>query len=55
MLWDSLKNAFKITSEDPQKNIAKKYLKKNMKMSGFFSDLRGLNYQSYTFFKATFQ
>ena len=45
---------FKIASEGPQKNIAKKY-KKNMKLSGFFSDLRDLNYQSYKLFKATFQ
>ena len=39
--------------EDPQKNIAKKY--KNMKLYGFFSDLWGLNYQSYQLFEATFQ
>ena len=38
MLSDSLKSAFKKASEDPQKNIVKKY--KNMKLSGFFSDLR---------------
>ena len=53
MLSESSKNALKMTSEDPQKNIAKKY-KKNMKLSSFFSDLRGLNYQSYQLFKATF-
>ena len=42
MLSDSSKSAFKMASEDPQKNIAKST--KNMKLSGFFSDLRGLNY-----------
>ena len=34
MLSDSWKSAFKMASEDPQKNKAKKY--KNMKLSGFF-------------------
>ena len=52
MLSDSSKNAFKMASEDPKKNIAKKY--KNMKFSGFFSDLQGLNYQSYQLVEATF-
>ena len=42
-----------MASEDPQKNIAEKY--ENMKLSGFFSDLRGPNYQSYQLFEATFQ
>jgi hypothetical protein len=37
MLSDSSKSALKMASEDPQKNIAKMY--KNMKLSGFFSDL----------------
>ena len=54
MLSNSSKSAFKMASEDPQKNIAKKH-KKNMKLSGFFSDLWGLNYQSYQFLEATFQ
>ena len=53
MLSDSSKSAFKMASEDPQKNIAKQY--KNMKLFGFFSDLWGLNYQSYQLFEATFQ
>ena len=44
---DSSKSAFKMATEDPQQNIAKKYKKKNMKLPGFFSDLWGLNYQSY--------
>ena len=43
-----------MASEDPQKNIAKKY-KKKMKLYAFFSDLWGLNYQSYQLFEATFQ
>ena len=53
MLSDSSKNAFKMASEDLQKNIAKKY--KNMKLSGFFSDLWGLNNQSNQLVEATFQ
>ena len=53
MLSDSWKSAFKMASEDPQKNIAQKY--KNMKLSGFFSDLQSLNYPSYQLFEATFQ
>ena len=53
MLSDSSKSAFKIALEDPQNNISKKY--QNMKLSGFFNDLRGLNYQSYQLFEATFQ
>ena len=51
MLSYSSISAFKMASEDLQKNIAKKY----MKLSGFFSDLWGLNYQSYQLFEATFQ
>ena len=54
MLSDSSKNVFKMASEEPQKKIAKRY-KKTWKMSGFFSDLQGLNYQSYQLFEATFQ
>ena len=54
MLSDCSKNAFKIASEDPQKNIAKNY-KKNIKLSGFFSDLQGLNYPPYQLFEATFR
>ena len=42
-----------MTSEDPQKNIAKKY--ENMNLSEFFSNLWGLNYHSYQLFEATFQ
>ena len=42
MLSDSSKNALKLASEDPKKNIAKKY--KQMKFCGFFSDLWVLNY-----------
>ena len=53
MLSDSSKNSFKIASEELIKNIAKKY--KNMKLSGFFNDLQGLNYQSYQLFEATLQ
>ena len=48
MLSDSQKSAIKMTLEDPQKNIAKKY--KNMKLSGFFSEFWGLNYPSNQFF-----
>ena len=44
MLSDLSKSAFKMASEDPQK-----------KLSGFSIDLRGLNYQSYQLFEATFQ
>ena len=53
MLSDSSKNAFKW----PQKTLKKMLLKstKNMKLSDFFSDLQGLNYQSYQLFEATFQ
>ena len=53
MVSDSSKSAIKMASEDAEKNIAKKY--KNMKLSGFFSNLWGLNYQSYQLFEATFQ
>ena len=52
MLSDSSKSAFKMTLEDPQKNRAKKYEKH--KLSGFFSNLLGLNYPSYQLFEATF-
>ena len=53
MLLDLSKSAFKMASEDPQKNIAKKYEKH--KLSGFFSDLRGINNPSYQLFEAIFQ
>ena len=53
MLSDSSKKVFKMASEDTQKNIGKKY--KKIKLSGFFSELWGLNYQSYQLFEATFQ
>ena len=39
-----------MASEDQKKNIAK-----NMKLSSFFSDLQGPNYQSYQLFETTFQ
>ena len=42
-----------MASEDPLKKIAKKY--ENMKLSGFFSNLLGLNYPTYQLFEATFQ
>ena len=51
MLSDSSKSALKMASEDPQKIWLKST--KNMKLSAFFSDLRGLNYQSYQLFEAT--
>ena len=53
MLSDSSKNALKW----PRKTLKKMLLKitKNMKFSGFFSDLLGLNYQFYQFFEATFR
>ena len=54
MLSDLSKSAPKMASADPQKNIAKKS-KKNKKFSGFFSDLWGLNYQSYQLLEATFK
>ena len=41
-----------MASEDPQKNIAKKY--KKHEIVRIFSDLWGLNYQSYQLFEATF-
>ena len=53
MLSDSWKSAFKRASEDPQKILLK--ITKNMKLSGFFRDLRGLNYLCYQLFEATFQ
>ena len=52
MLSDSLKSAFIIASEDPQKKLLKST--ENMKLSGFFSDLLHLNYSSYQLFEATF-
>ena len=51
MLSDSSKSPSKMASEEPQKNIAKST--KNIKLSGFFSDLWGLNYQSYLLFETT--
>ena len=53
MLSDWWKSAFKMASEDPQQNVLKST--KNMKLSDFFSDLRGPNYPSYQLFEATFQ
>jgi hypothetical protein len=53
MLSDSLKSALKMASEDPQKILLKST--KNMKLSGFFSDLWSLLYQSNQLFEATFQ
>ena len=53
MLSDSWKSAFKVASENPQKFLLKGT--KNMKLSGFFSNFRGLNYPSYQLFEATFQ
>ena len=50
---DFCRNTFKMASEDPQRSITKKY-KKNMKLSGFFSDFRGLNYPYYQLFEAPF-
>ena len=49
---DSSKSAFKMASEDLQK-YKKKY--KKHEITGFFSDLLGLNYPSYQLFDATFQ
>ena len=54
MLSDVSKSASKMALEDPQKKILL-ISTKNMKLSGFFSDLWGLNYQPYKFFEATFQ
>ena len=42
-----------MASEEPQISIAKKY--ENLKLSDFFSDLRGFNYLSYQLCEATFQ
>ena len=53
MLSDSWESAFKMASEDPQKILLK--IRKNIKLSGFFSDFRGLNYSSYQLFEATFR
>ena len=47
-----MKSAFKIAYSDPQKNIAKKY--KTMKLCGFLSNFRGLNYPSYQLVEAIF-
>ena len=40
-----MKIAFKMALEDPKKIMLKST--KNIKLSGFFSDFRGLNYPSY--------
>ena len=53
MLSDLSKSAFKMAWEDPKKILLKSM--KNMNLSGFFSDLRSLNYQSYELFEATFR
>ena len=53
MLSNSSKSALKMALEDPQKILPKST--KNMKLSGFFSDLWGPNYQSYQLSEATFQ
>ena len=53
MLSDSSKSAFEMASEDPQKILLKRT--KNIKLSGFFSDLRGLNYSSHQLFETTFE
>ena len=53
MLPDSWKGAFKTTSEDPQEILLKST--KNMKVSGFFNNFKGLYYSSYQLFGATFQ
>ena len=53
MLSDSSKSAIKMASENPQKILLKS--SKSMELSDFFSDLLGLNYQSYQLFEATFQ
>ena len=53
MLSDSSKSAFKMASEDPQK-ILLKSTKKTTKLSGFFSNLCGLNYQSYQILRPPF-
>ena len=54
MLSDSSKSAFEMTSEDPQKNIARKY-KKNMKLSGFFSALKKPdNFMFFLYLRAIF-
>ena len=42
-----------MTAEDPQKYCKK--IQKNMKLSGFFSNIQGLNYLSYQLFEAIFQ
>ena len=53
MLSDWWKSALKMALEDPQNILLKST--KNMKLSDFYSDLRGLNYPSYQLFEATFQ
>ena len=53
MVSDLSKSAFKMASEDPQKILLQST--KNMKLSGFFNNLRSLKYQSYQLFEATFQ
>ena len=51
MISDSWKSAYKMASEDSQTNIAKKHKKT---LSGFFSDLWGLNHPSYQLFRQLF-
>ena len=53
MLSNSSKSAFNMASEDAQKILLK--IMKNIKLSGFFSNYRGLNYSSYQLFEATFR
>ena len=54
MVSDSLKSDFKMALEYPKKKLLKS-TKNNIKSSGFFRNLWGLNYQSYQLFDATFQ
>ena len=53
MLSDWWKSAFKMALEDPKKILLKST--KTMKLSGFFSDVWGLNHPSYQLFEAIFQ
>ena len=53
MFSDLSKSAFKMASEYPKKILLKST--KNMKLPGFFSNLQGLNYQSYQLFEASFR
>ena len=52
-----LSDWWKVPLKWPRKTLQKILLKtkKNMKLSGFFIDLQGLNYLSYQLFEATFQ